>query len=44
MAGWPNIEAIKSLSQRELAKRFSAQLAETMWQQFAPKNTIEPPS
>jgi hypothetical protein len=25
-------------------KRFSAQLAQTMWQQFVPKNTIEPPS
>jgi hypothetical protein len=44
MAGWPNIEAMKSLSQQELAKRFSAQLAQTMWQQFVPKNTIEPPS
>jgi hypothetical protein len=37
MAGWACIEAMKSLSQQELAKRYCARLADGMWAQFATK-------
>jgi hypothetical protein len=35
MAGWPNIETMRSLTQAELAKIYCARFAEGMWRQFA---------
>ena len=37
MAGWADIEAMRSLSQQELAKRYCARMADGMWAQFATK-------
>ena len=39
MADWPDVEAMRSLSQNELAKRYCARMAEGMWEQFGPNST-----
>lgn len=38
MAGWPGIEAMRSLSQQDLAKRYCARGAEIMWMKHVSKN------
>jgi hypothetical protein len=40
MAGWPDIEASRSLSQQELAKRYCARMAESIWVQFGPRPSV----
>ena len=41
MAGWPGIEAMQSLSQQELAKRYCAKSAEIMWMEHVSRKIGE---
>jgi hypothetical protein len=41
MSDWPDLESMRSLSQKELAKRYCARMAEGLWAQFAPGPTVD---